>query len=414
MEYDKAVKEGGYKPNNTMRTSAPRQEGLKTEKSARKRTAKEPNRKPLGMFEGIIDPAVGEVYHAWWNSVPKQNDVSTWYPVVILPYSGDCDWEEVGLSFNFWTSELAEELPACFKVAKVTTDARETSLRLTWAQGYQDGGPKVRSRKFPCLFLHPPLKIPSADKEWKLGSQDRVLAFLPAEDLRHRSTNLGPPVVYLVLKEYEGLVQAFETRLRAIRAKRAASEQEAGQRFPLRTPSMHDQQRPGVTPLVKASRSYDPFLRSDVQELPSSTEGGLSMLGDGRRYRLTRRDPRFWADFENSYDGKYPRIQGTDLNQTANMSLYRSVMPTTGTTYRPSPNGSEGGQLNGGEGDQSSAEPRASRVASRQAQPMGSGSQNVDSPFALQQPSSTSQTAACTSQNPRAALKRRGPHRPSQ
>lgn len=408
MEYDKAVKEGGYKPF-TMRPPAPRRKRQKTEKSARKRTVKEPNHKPLGMFEGITDPVVGEVYHAWWDSAPKQNEVSAWYPVVILPYSGDCDWKEIGLTFNFWTSELADELPDCFEVEKVTTDAGSTSSRLTWAQGYQDGGPKVQLRKFPCLFLHPPLKIPSADKEFKLGSQDRVLAFLPAEDLRHQLTSLGPPVVYLVLKEYKGLVQAFETRLRAIRAKQnAAPGQEVSEPFPVRTPSIDGQQQPDAP-------------RSQVQELYPSTGSGLSMPGDERgnssaRYGLASRQPRegFWTGFQNSYDGKYPRIQGTDLDQTENMSLYRSLTPTTGTKYHPSPNGREAGQPNGGEGDQSSAEPRASQVASRQAQPMASGSQNVDSPFAWQQPSSTSQMAAYTSQNPRAALQRHRPHQPPQ
>ncbi|KAK7731195.1 hypothetical protein SLS63_005470 [Diaporthe eres] len=134
-EYDKALKQG-YKPRNTMRKK--KRARPNRPKSVTKKADVKCDQELGGSFEGVIDPVVGEVYHAWWENEPR-----SWYLVVILPYLGDGDWKEVGITGNLFTSGLKKEIPNCFKVVKVTTDSGKEALRLTWAEGYQDGGPKM-------------------------------------------------------------------------------------------------------------------------------------------------------------------------------------------------------------------------------------------------------------------------------
>lgn len=381
----------GYKPKNTM-NAKPSRERQKTKSSEpTKGSAQTSDHEPAGVFRGVIDPAVGKVYHAWWNGEP--GEPSLWYPVVILPYSGDCDWKEVGLTGNIFTSGLGKEIPTCFKTVKVAKGAEEKSLRLTWAEDYEDRGPEVRSRKFPCLFLHPPLEIPNAGEEIVLGPQDELLAFLPAKDLRHQSTDLPSPLCYAALDAYKGLVQAFQARLEAIRAKHAASEQEAGKAFCAQASPTRGQQQPDATVSAKVLGLPDTFPRYDDQELHPSIEHNLPMPGHGRRdgsddYGLDAQDPResLQVQLKNNSGGRFHNVQSADLDRRANMSTNRSVTSTTSSTHRPSPNGREGSHSN--------AEPWASQVASRQVQLMGSESQNVSSPFALQQSSSQRPRAA--------------------
>lgn len=385
-EYQKALSQG-YRPQNLMKEQNRSQ---KQRKSATKKADLNDDQELVGSFEGIIDPVVGEVYQAWWEAEPR-----SWYLVVILPYSGDGDWKEVGVTGNLFTSGLRKEIPNCFKVDKVTTGSGEGASRLTWAEGYQDGGPKVWARKFPCLFLHAPLKVPSADQEFVLGHRAEVLAFRTAQQLRHRSTKLPPGLSAIGVDAYKDLAQDFEARLRAIRAKQKSPEKEViKDNTDVQASSTKGQQQHHSTTSAK----------TNGPACSDSTESNLLIPVDRHQdtledcYGLAARNPRVSlpSQLVNGLSGRYCSSESTDLDRRPDRSTYHSVPPTTETTYRPSPNS--------GEGDQSRSEPRTSGTASRQVHPVALKSQSADPQFStLQKSSPTSQTAAPTSERPRAA-----------
>lgn len=257
MEYKKFLDEG-YKPKTTV--TNPRQGQM--EQARKFPFTVEPS-------EGVIYPEVGGVYLAWWESHP-----SGVYLVVILPHLGNGDWKEVGIACNLFDTGLYNKIPKCFNVVK---DA-ERGMRLTWAEGYEDGGPQVSARKFPCLFLHPPLEIPAADKEIVLGDMAEVLAFRSARQLCHRSTTLSP-VFSQTVKDNESLARAFEKRLKTIQAKRSPeSEQETA--VTSQISSSQDQQYPGNTSATTGLGS--PRVPS-ITNVPQYSGGGsnISMSGGG-------------------------------------------------------------------------------------------------------------------------------------
>ncbi|KAG6363621.1 hypothetical protein INS49_008722 [Diaporthe citri] len=343
-EYKKALDQG-YKPQNTMEKSWGSQ---RKRRSAKKKADAKSGQDLVGSFKGVIDPVVGEVYHAWWDAEPR-----SWYPVVILPYLGDGDWKEVGITGNLFTSGLKKEIPNCFKVVKATTDSGKEASRLTWAEGYQDGGPKVRARKFPCLFLHDPLTIPSADQEFVLGHTAEVLAFRTAQQLRQRSTVLDPGLSKTGVDANKGLARDFEARLRAIRAKQNPTpEQEIEDNVGMGALSVRDQHQQdqqqqdqqylNATNSVEAKESPCASPASNAQDHHHhSTGNDLFMPGDG--HDLATRNPRVSlpSRLGNASSGQYGSSQGAVFDQIAERGAYPSVTSTTSTTHSPSPNGEE-------------------------------------------------------------------------
>jgi hypothetical protein len=291
-EYQKALDQN-YEPNNIM--TKPAQE-----------SRHEPSK-------GIIHPVVGEVYYAWWDFHP-----SGWYLVVVLPYLGDGDWKEVGITGNLFNSGLRDNIPECFNVLQ---DSKKEE-RLAWAEGYEDDGPKVSARKFPCLFLHRPLKIPTADQEFTLGDTAEVLAFRTAQQLRHRSTIL-PPGLSIMVDAFQGLARDFETRLRAIQAKQnPASEQ--GVEDNVQASLLQDQQYPKATDCVESMQYPHPSSTSGVQDPRHYvTASDLSRPEDrygesSDPHELAPRNPRvsFPSDLRNGLIGRYGSSRSPDLIET--------------------------------------------------------------------------------------------------
>lgn len=192
------------------------------------------------LLEGVIDPVVGEVYHGWWD------DSKTWFSVVILPHLGDGDWKEVGIAGKLLSSELT--IPNCFK--KVKADSGE-EVKLTWAEGYEDGGRKVCSRQFPCLWLHNPLKVPPADQDLRLEDipQAHVLTFVAAKDLRHPPTILPQDDLDMMrVFAYQRLAHDWKARLKAIQAnKNPTPGQKTAYTVSSQAVPSKDQQHPATT-----------------------------------------------------------------------------------------------------------------------------------------------------------------------
>ncbi|KAJ0119746.1 hypothetical protein J7T55_013950 [Diaporthe amygdali] len=264
----------GYKPRKHMK-----QDRLQIrQKSAQKTMKHRPGNELSNEFD-ITDPVVGEVYQAWWDG-----EDTGWYLVVILPYSGDSDWKEVGMTGSLFTSGLAKEIPNCFKVVKTATNSGQEISRLTWAQGFQDGGPRVRSRKFPCLFLHPPLEIPTADQRFEIDAKAKVLAFRTAHQLRHQSTIHSISLDTRGIEAYQGLAREFKARLKEIRAKHdSAPGRGVDDGSSMGTPSMKDRQRPNDTASVENMEDTGLSTDSNILQDPHqhANRPDLSMPRDG-------------------------------------------------------------------------------------------------------------------------------------
>ncbi|KAI3398374.1 hypothetical protein diail_9466 [Diaporthe ilicicola] len=390
-EYKKALDQG-YKPRNIMRQHQPRN----GQTSAHRPKVSGSRKKTASSFQGVINPAVGEIYQAWWN---PNKDEKSWYLVVILPYSGAGDWEEVGMAGNLFTSGLSREIPKCFKVIDIASDVGEKSSapRLTWAEGYQDGEPRVRAREFPCLFLHSPLEIPSPDQEFVIGDKAAVLAFRTARNLRHMSTVPPQHQPRFGVNENQGLARDFEARLKVIRDKRqAATGQQVEDSFGVGTLLTHDQERPSDAASVEATQGPNdppdppqPIVQADVAEHNTGDDHSKSGNGDGDfvdHVILAPQNPSVglprWE--RNSFNGNCESSSGAGGNRIAARSVRSSPIPTSSTTVRHS--------------DQSKATLVASSAESRPEQAMVGIAQQES----RQNVSSTSQRAAYPSQSPEA------------
>lgn len=388
-KYDKAVAQG-YKPSNIMKSSR----SDKGQNSHEATDSKSDNEQ-ASMFEGVIDPIVGEVYQAFWDAEPR-----SWYLAVVLPYSGSGDWKEIGIRGNLFTSGLAEEIPSCFKVVKVAKDSEEKAPRLTWAKGYEDGGPHVRGRKFPCLFLHSPLEIPPADQELAIGHKVEVLAFRTAQQLRHRSTALPPTVCKDGVNAYQGLATDFEARLKTVRAIRAKQDPAPGKEVQDAigggASSIHDQQQ--ADNIISVRATEDPSLPVDfhvgadllghnIRDRLTKTENGQGELSD--HSGLAHRNPRVsLPSYDvNSFIGIYGSSNGDNVNQTADRNAYYAPMPLSRSTPGLC-------VAHGGEAGPSKAKFLPSKAASREEQPKEMMKQQGTWPYGWQITSSTNQTAA--------------------
>lgn len=79
----------------------------------------------------------GNVYIIYWIETQE------WFASVLLPLQ---DLESVGIDESFEEMELFKTLPSCYQYDS-------SSRSLSWAQGYEDGGPKCSERHYPFIFF---------------------------------------------------------------------------------------------------------------------------------------------------------------------------------------------------------------------------------------------------------------------
>ncbi|CAJ2504638.1 Uu.00g120320.m01.CDS01 [Anthostomella pinea] len=121
----------------------------------RRKTPTSSSRKPSIPADGLYHPKVFHIYHGHWR------DDDQVYPVMILGWG---DQTEGGLQRN---SNLADtgllhkdsSPPKCY----IYSD----DAIVGWAPGYEDGGPKVKLRRFPVMFF----------------DDGQTVAWIPARDL---------------------------------------------------------------------------------------------------------------------------------------------------------------------------------------------------------------------------------------
>ncbi|KAI0810081.1 hypothetical protein GGR55DRAFT_151810 [Xylaria sp. FL0064] len=162
-------------------------------------------RQELGMAEAgcVATPIAGQVYCAYWK--PSKS----WYAAVVLPIGG---FESIGIHGSLFQTSLAGYIPACYRSNK-----RERSI-LGWKSEYEDGGPKVNSRKFPMLYFNEDIEIPP-EGHFSI-SNEHLLCWTPAKDLR--PLNLHDEASRVVTG-FKAAVN-FSVRLEAIRKQLSLQE----------------------------------------------------------------------------------------------------------------------------------------------------------------------------------------------
>ncbi|OTA96256.1 hypothetical protein M434DRAFT_28118 [Hypoxylon sp. CO27-5] len=117
------------------------------------------HQKPANSWNGITHPKTFHIYYGHWKvSLHRKDDRI--YPVMILGWDNqngsglkDTDLNATGLL------KKNSQPPNCY--------IYDSNRIIDWAPGFEDGGPKVRSRKFPVMFF----------------DESQTVAWIPARDL---------------------------------------------------------------------------------------------------------------------------------------------------------------------------------------------------------------------------------------
>ncbi|KAK0631219.1 hypothetical protein B0T14DRAFT_559040 [Immersiella caudata] len=132
--FDQAI-EAGYVPRKRSTDQPHRQRQEPIEEGDEEGRHVHHGRKGGKAFEGITDPTVGTLYRAWYRGKGS-------YAALMLPLGS---FETVGVVGNIADMDRQGKAPKCY--------GRRGERILGWASGYEDGGPKIRERKFPMMYL---------------------------------------------------------------------------------------------------------------------------------------------------------------------------------------------------------------------------------------------------------------------
>lgn len=94
--------------------------------------------------------------------------------------------ESVGIAGSLHQSGLARSMPPCYRQGFLDSPQRGASV---WAEGFQNGGPRVKERSFPFLILRPTLRIPPWGEEFVVPPDKWFFTWLDAASLRHQRYN---------------------------------------------------------------------------------------------------------------------------------------------------------------------------------------------------------------------------------
>lgn len=172
-----------------------------------------PNKKEM-----IWDPVIGEVYQCLWDGNDGGLIQPIWYYVTRLPFG---NYDEIGVSGYLQNSLLCDKanLPSCCR-----KPANDQGC-VTWAPGFEDGGPYIFKRKLPFLFLQDGLYIPPSAEEFSIPMEPPFTAWVEIKKLRPESYQHLPGHNLTGITQGRAVVDAFKSRLEAIRASREAGRQ---------------------------------------------------------------------------------------------------------------------------------------------------------------------------------------------
>lgn len=133
--------------------------------------------------------------------------------------------ESIGITGSLQHSGLAENMPPCYQRGFLDDPQPRTS---DWAEEFQNGGPRVKERSFPCLILRPSLKIPPRDEDFTLLPEG--FTWLDAGSLRHRwykhPSTTNPRSIKGIDDGHE-VARKFRQRLEAVRTAHRGSQRAA-------------------------------------------------------------------------------------------------------------------------------------------------------------------------------------------
>ncbi|KAJ4396326.1 hypothetical protein N0V93_000545 [Gnomoniopsis smithogilvyi] len=208
--------------------------------------------------EAIVDPVIGQLCQCPWDDGDGDSIQPVWYYVTRLPFG---DYNEIGISGHLRGSPLCDKanLPSC---CKKPADGREP---VTWAPGYEDGGPWVTRRKYPFLFLQDGLEIPPPGRRFPIPTDSPFTAWISVKMLRPENYYHLPEDDTTGLIEGTAVVEAFKSRLAEIQTSR-----EAGHQFEFSSPS------PSPVSPSEIANSEPELVGSQSQHIPTLAQ----RLGD--------------------------------------------------------------------------------------------------------------------------------------
>lgn len=80
--------------------------------------------------------------------------------------------ETIGINGSLNESPLAKSMPPCYQPRLLGSSEPRSR---DWALEFQNGGPRVKEREFPCLILRPGLDIPLWGEDFTVGSDNTLL-----------------------------------------------------------------------------------------------------------------------------------------------------------------------------------------------------------------------------------------------
>ncbi|KAH7029665.1 uncharacterized protein B0I36DRAFT_350501 [Microdochium trichocladiopsis] len=98
---------------------------------------------PSAWANGIFYPKTFHIYQAKWGT----GNGATHYPVMILDWDSQADSGLGGTLNDTQLLDAGGDPPGCYQYDQPVEKI------IGWEDGYEDGGPKVASRKFPVLFF---------------------------------------------------------------------------------------------------------------------------------------------------------------------------------------------------------------------------------------------------------------------
>ncbi|KAI8628399.1 hypothetical protein F5Y19DRAFT_136947 [Xylariaceae sp. FL1651] len=97
--------------------------------------------------EMIVDPKIFHIYYAYWKPADRV------WPVMVLGWDDQTAGGLKGDLFGTGLLNKKPKPPTCYIYKDGTMNNATNNAIIGWAAGFEDGGPKVKQRKFPVMFF---------------------------------------------------------------------------------------------------------------------------------------------------------------------------------------------------------------------------------------------------------------------
>lgn len=154
--------------------------------------------------EDVASPVAGEIYRVMLDSL------NLGFAAVILPPG---DFNAIGISKSLCETTLKDSIPKCYRY-----DEKNMEI-LGWEKDYDDDGPKVIDREFPCMLFNTHTLIPLEGEYLAVIEEFRWISAKSMSPFDFNAGESRSTVGYAKAKR-------FSDRLRLIREKLASENQQ--------------------------------------------------------------------------------------------------------------------------------------------------------------------------------------------